>query len=118
MSYTSPAGSGCWDGRAGLDTRRGAQAREFTRRRLEGRRVRLQLADDPTDDRNRYLAYVWTDRTRAKSFNEELLESGLATLQIREGNKRWEDALRAAALRATQRGVGLWRDCPKPEFGG
>jgi endonuclease YncB( thermonuclease family) len=65
------------------------------------------------DDRSRYFVYVWTREAPATSFNERLLDSGLAKLELPGGeNAEWFEQFQAAELRAKQRGVGLWRNCP------
>jgi endonuclease YncB( thermonuclease family) len=56
----------------------GSQAAAFARDALEGRRVRLRLADGPTRDKfNRLLAYAALADT-GESFNEMLLSRGFA----------------------------------------
>ena len=90
----------------------GAEAHRFVERRLKGRRVDVQLGDVRMDDGGRFLVYIWLSPTR--TFNEDLLESGHAGLQLRE-NQELATPFREAELRAKQRGNGLWRTCPVPE---
>jgi uncharacterized protein YjbI with pentapeptide repeats/endonuclease YncB( thermonuclease family) len=95
-----------------LDDPGGHAAKRFVEQNLEGRQVDVQLGSRPIDDGQRYLIYVWlSDRS---TFNEHLLDSGHAELQLKE-NHEFERPFAAAALRAKQRGSGLWRHCPKPE---
>jgi endonuclease YncB( thermonuclease family) len=75
----------------------GPEASDFTTRHLEGERVRLELDEDPFDQYDRLLAYVWLD---GQMFNETLLESGLASQVTYQPNDKYEGRLIAAEARA------------------
>jgi endonuclease YncB( thermonuclease family) len=88
----------------------GDDARRFVAAALPiGRLVHLQLGRVQKDDGGRWLVYMWT--SAARSLNLDLLERGYASLQLKE-NPQMSGQFSAAELRAKQRGIGLWRECP------
>jgi len=96
-----------------LDDKGGPEAAQYVTDRVEGQRVKIELGHVPMDRRSRYLTNIWLSKHR--TFNEELLETGLVMLKIRE-NRGLELPYEAAEIRARQKGIGLWRTCPKSEF--
>lgn len=94
----------------------GPEASAFTRRMVEGRRVRLGFDKERIDRFGRYLAYVYVDE-RAVMLNEELIRAGLSKAQLQYPysnamKRRFRDAENEA--RAHQR--GLWSVGALPEI--
>lgn len=87
----------------------GQEASAFTRRRLEGRRVRLELDVELRDPYGRLLAYVWVD---GELFNEVLVREGYAQVATFPPNVRYVDRFLAAQREARREGRGLWGGCP------
>jgi micrococcal nuclease len=84
----------------------GQEASDFTKDALEGERVELEVAEDPEDDYDRTLAYVWADD--GTLYNETLLRRGLGELLIIPPNDRYEECLSAAEASARDEGLGIW----------
>ena len=86
----------------------GRRATAFTRERLLGRRVELELDVEPRDRFGRLLAYVWLpDGTL---FNATLLEAGQARLLTIPPNVRYVDRLVPLEQAAREARRGLWGD--------
>jgi uncharacterized protein YjbI with pentapeptide repeats len=96
----------------------GKQAQKLVARELEGKHVEVELGTNPERRRDRYLVTIW--RTPTKTFNQDLLESGLviSSFRDRKDNQQFQPAFEAAELRARERGNGVWRRCPKSDFSG
>lgn len=86
----------------------GPEAAAFTRSRLLGRRVRLEVDAVRHDAYGRLLAFVHADGVR---FNDELLRLGYATLLVIPPNGRHGRDLLFAELEAQRQGRGLWGAC-------
>jgi micrococcal nuclease len=119
LKYGSTAAS--WGGRKarfiGVDTPEvyasppdcyGKKASRFTKRKLEGKRVRIAYGEDPIDPYDRALVYVWV---QGKLFNLTLVRKGLARVLIYEPNDRYEKRLRRAQRHAREADRGLWGAC-------
>lgn len=52
------------------------EAADFTRSRIEGKPVRVEVGPEPKDDHGRWLVYLFTED--GESFNEKLVEQGYA----------------------------------------
>ena len=87
----------------------GREATAFTRRWLEGRRVRLELDVELRDRYGRLLAYVWAG---GELFNEVLVREGYAQVATFPPNVRYVDRFLAAQREARREGRGLWGGCP------
>ena len=85
----------------------GMEASAYTKDALKGRRVRLEIGQDPKDDYGRLLAYLWTE---GGMFNEDLLARGYGRLMIIEPNDAYEGCLTAAEHAAKGEELGLWAD--------
>ena len=85
----------------------GREASAYTKDALEGRRVRLEIGQDPKDDYGRLLAYLWTEDGM---FDEDLLARGYGRLMIIEPNDAYEGCLTAAEHAAKDEELGLWAD--------
>jgi micrococcal nuclease len=84
----------------------GRQATAFTRERLLGRRVDLELDVEPRDRYGRLLAYVWLpDGTL---FNATLLEAGQARLLTIPPNLRYVERFVPLERAAREARRGLW----------
>lgn len=109
-----------WDGRKarfiGVDTPEvygdsecyGEKASAFTKRKLEGRTVKLTYGEDPIDPYDRALVYIWLD---GKMFNAALIRKGFATVEIYSPNDRYEPRFKQLQSRARQNERGLWGAC-------
>jgi micrococcal nuclease len=86
----------------------GKRASRFTKRKLEGERVKVTYGEDPIDPYDRALVYVWV---RGKLFNLTLVRKGFARVLIYEPNDRYEKKLRRAQRRARAADRGLWGAC-------
>ena len=118
LRYGTTASS--WNGRKarfiGVDTPEvygttecyGRKASRFTKRRLQGERVKITYGEDPVDPYDRALIYVWRN---GRMFNATLLRKGFATVEIYAPNDRYERKFRRlqAAAKAAER--GLWGAC-------
>jgi len=99
----------------------GPQASHFTKRRLEGERVRLVFGAERRDVYGRLLAYVYLPlptlrssqqpQSRKRLFNAELVRRGLARTLTIPPNDRFAPRLRRIELAAARAGRGLWSAC-------
>jgi micrococcal nuclease len=87
----------------------GPRASHFTKRRLEGRRVRLAFGVERRDVYGRLLAYLYLD---SRFFNPSLVRRGLARTLTIPPNDRFAPRLRRLELAAARAGRGLWGACP------
>ena len=85
----------------------GKESSAYTKDALKGRRVRLEIGQDPKDDYGRLLAYLWTENGM---FDEDLLARGYGRLMIIEPNDAYEGCLTAAEHAAKDEELGLWAD--------
>ncbi len=83
----------------------GAEASAFTKRRLDGREVRLELDVEERDKYGRLLAYVWVGD---ELFNATLLREGYAQLMTVPPNVKYVDQFVALQREAREAGRGLW----------
>lgn len=103
----------------GRNTVEGADASAFLKDYLvEGQRVWLMFDEDPYDQYDRMLAYVWTeiprdftspDEVRTKMLNGYLADQGYAVVHAYEPNDAYCDLLHDLADDAERAGRGLWR---------
>jgi micrococcal nuclease len=99
----------------------GPQASHFTKRELEGERVRLVFGVERRDVYGRLLAYVYLphptlkspqrQQSRVRLFNEALVRRGLARTLTIPPNDRFAPRLRRLELAAARAGRGLWGAC-------
>ncbi|MCL4245756.1 MAG: thermonuclease family protein [Candidatus Dadabacteria bacterium] len=96
-----------------------AEAKEFNRRLVGGKNVRLEFDEEKYDVYGRLLAYVYADDVLVSS---EMLRAGLASPLIIEPNRMHEGLLMEAAAEARQKRKGIWGDldalAPPPGNGG
>jgi micrococcal nuclease len=86
----------------------GHDASAYTKSRLVGRRVLLELDAEPRDKYGRLLAYVIIDGHR---FDDELLAHGYARFLVIPPNGSHARALLQAELAARAANRGLWGAC-------
>ncbi len=86
----------------------GPEASAFTKSRLDGRRVLLELDAEARDKYGRLLAYVIVDGRR---FDDELLERGYARLLVIPPNGAHARAMLREELAARAARRGLWGAC-------
>jgi micrococcal nuclease len=88
----------------------GPEASAYTKQRLEGRGVGLELDVERRDRYSRLLAYVIVDGRR---FNDELLEGGYARLLVIAPNGLHARTMLLQELAAKRDGRGLWGTCER-----
>ncbi len=86
----------------------GHEASAYTKSRLVGRSVTLELDAEPRDKYGRLLAYVLIDGHR---FDDELLARGYARLLVIPPNGAHARAMLEAELAARAARRGLWGAC-------
>lgn len=109
------------------NTECGKIASEFTKSRLEGKKVELELDVQERDKYGRVLAYVYLDGIM---FNKTLLKEGMAKVSTYPPNVKYVEDFLALQQEAREANRGLWgSDCnhenpdpkpnpePKPEPG-
>ncbi|MBA3314619.1 MAG: thermonuclease family protein [Planctomycetota bacterium] len=91
----------------------GVAASEFTKRRIEGRRVRLGFDKERIDRYGRILAYVYADD--GTMLNEELIRAGLSKAQIQYPySNAMKRRFREAEAEARENERGLWSLAAEP----
>jgi len=86
----------------------GPQAAEFSRRRVEGREVTLQLDRERRDRHGRILAYVYAD---GSMLNEELIRAGFSRADTSFNlDRSTATRFRRAEDEAREAGRGIWQD--------
>ena len=83
----------------------GKIASEFTKSKLEGKQVALELDVEERDRYGRLLAYVWIDNVM---FNKMLLSEGLAQVSTYPPNVKYTNDFLALEKQARENSVGLW----------
>lgn len=94
----------------------GKQASTYTKKRLDGRKVWLELDVRERDRYGRLLAYVWLEKpaddsekeVRAKMFNAELLLEGYARVMTVPPNVKYVDYFKKYQREAREANKGLW----------
>lgn len=86
----------------------GPAASTFTKRELEGERVRLVFGEERRDRYGRLLAHAYRN---GRLFNAALVRRGLARTLTIPPNDRFAGKLRRLELRAARTGRGLWGAC-------
>ena len=86
----------------------GKSAAAFTRRLVEGKKVRLEFDVERRDKYNRLLAYIYLpDGTFV---NAEIVANGYASLMTIAPNVKHAELLRARYKEAREKRRGLWKD--------
>ncbi|MGR8952155.1 MAG: thermonuclease family protein [Gammaproteobacteria bacterium] len=89
----------------------GEEANRWLSDKLQNRRVRLESDAEATDKYGRTLAHVFTDQK--EHVNLQLVEKGLASVNIYPPNLLYVEPLIKAERKAEQSGLGIWR---RPEY--
>lgn len=105
----------------------GKEAAAYTKKRLDGRNVYLELDVGERDNYGRLLAYVWLSppdndgeaEVRVKMFNAELLLEGYAQVMTVSPNVKYADMFVKLQQEAREHGKGLWGAAagPAPSVG-
>ena len=83
------------------------EAKEFNKKLVEGKNVKLEFDIERKDNYDRLLAYCFVDGVFV---NAMLLEEGLAVLYTRTPNVKYVDLLVAAQKKARVDKKGIWQD--------
>jgi micrococcal nuclease len=94
----------------------GTEASSFTKQRLTGKRVWLQIGTEERDRYGRLLAYIWLQEPlgiseaelRTKQFNAQLLVEGYAQLLTIPPNVEYVEYYREFQTEAREANRGLW----------
>lgn len=94
----------------------GKKAAAYTKSRLDGKKVYLELDVGERDKYGRLLAYVWLEppkgdsetELRAKMFNAKLLLAGMARVMTVPPNVKYADLFVKFQREAREAGKGLW----------
>ena len=87
------------------NTEWGKRASEFTKGRLEGKKIQLEFGVQERDKYGRLLAYVYTDEG---FFNEVLVREGWAKVSTYPPNVKYVERFKAAQKEAQKKRVGIW----------
>lgn len=87
----------------------GLAASDYTGRKLEGRRVRLEFDVERRDHYGRLLAYVWVGKSL---FNRKIVADGFAQISTYPPNVKYVDRILRAQRSARNASRGLWGACP------
>ncbi|MFA6357539.1 MAG: thermonuclease family protein [Candidatus Omnitrophota bacterium] len=85
----------------------GRQAYEFTKKLVEGKRVRLEFDVDRHDKYKRTLAYVYLED--GTFLNAKIVEEGYASLMTYPPNVKYADLFLKLYQQARQNQRGLWK---------
>ena len=85
----------------------GEEAKQWLEKTLSGQKVRIQKDVDKKDKYGRTLAHVFTQTRR--HVNLELVEKGLATVNVHPPGVKYTDALLLAQNKAEADKIGLWQ---------
>ena len=83
----------------------GEAATMYLESQLDGQTVRLETDAETVDAYGRQLAYVWKDGVL---INEKLVEEGVAMVDVRSPNLKYEQRLNHAQQTARILGRGIW----------
>lgn len=88
------------------NTEEGIKTSNYTKERLEGKMIKLELDVQERDKYGRILAYVYVD---GNMYNKELLELGYAKLATYPPNVKYVDDFTKLQEQARENKVGLWK---------
>ena len=86
----------------------GLRAKRWLAKQVQGKKVRLEMDADRKDRYRRTLAHIFT--AQGRHINMELVERGLATVNIHPPNLKYVDRLLDAQARAEAKSLGIWRE--------
>ena len=88
------------------NTEEGMKTSNYTKQRLTGKMVTLELDVQERDKYGRILAYVYID---GKMYNKELLEMGYAKVTTYPPNVKYVEEFKKIQEKARENKVGLWK---------
>jgi micrococcal nuclease len=98
--------------RSGEDTstikKLGAEAYQFTKNLVEGKRVSLEFDTEKYDKYDRILAYVFVKKD-GTFVNAEIIKQGYASLMTIPPNIKYADSFRQLYKEARENRRGLWK---------
>jgi len=83
----------------------GKEATAFNRKLVQGKEVQLEYDTEIEDDYGRLLAYVRIDSVLV---NEELVKEGLALVDVRMPNVKYQKDLLRSQKKAKTQEIGIW----------
>ena len=86
----------------------GPEAENYSRNKLDGKRVELEYDIERTDKYGRTLAYVYLN---GKRFNDELISLGFAKILSIEPNTKYAREFTQLEVSARKSNLGLWGYC-------
>ncbi|GGA52815.1 hypothetical protein GCM10007416_27380 [Kroppenstedtia guangzhouensis] len=84
----------------------GKEASHYTKDRLEGKEVRLELDEEKRDQYGRLLAYLWL---KDELFNATLVKEGYARIMTVPPNVKYQETFLRLEREARKKDAGLWR---------
>lgn len=88
------------------NTKEGKIASDFTKERLTGKKVAIEFDVKPQDKYGRYLVYLYVDGI---SYNEVLLEEGMARVMMISPNVKNKELYAQIEKRAKDKKIGIWK---------
>lgn len=88
------------------NTKEGKIASDFTKERLKGKKVDIEFDVKPQDKYGRYLVYLYVDGI---SYNEVLLEEGMARVMMISPNVKNKELYGQIEKRAKDKKIGIWK---------
>lgn len=88
------------------NTKEGKIASDFTKERLTGKKVDIEFDVKPQDKYGRYLVYLYVDGI---SYNEVLLEEGMARVMMISPNVKNKELYAQIEKRAKDKKIGVWK---------
>lgn len=88
------------------NTKEGKIASDFTKERLIGKKVDIEFDVKPQDKYGRYLVYLYVDGI---SYNEVLLEEGMARVMMISPNVKNKELYAQIEKRAKDKKIGIWK---------
>lgn len=88
------------------NTEEGIKTSNYTKERLDGKMIKLELDVQERDKYGRILAYIYVD---GNMYNKELLELGYAKLATYPPNVKYVDDFTKLQEEARENKVGIWK---------
>lgn len=88
------------------NTKEGKIVSDFTKERLTGKKVDIEFDVKPQDKYGRYLVYLYVDGI---SYNEVLLEEGMARVMMISPNVKNKELYAQIEKRAKDKKIGIWK---------
>lgn len=91
------------------NTEWGKKASKYTKRRLTGKVVYLEMDVQALDKYGRTLAYVYTDKNKKSMFNKELVKKGYARAVYYAPNGKYKADFDSLQKKAKKEKKGFWK---------